>query len=1070
MNYANPFSLTSQTSFLSPKEQRSRLTSFLSQNHSIRSNKSVSPKMHFIPQQKMLRTEQISPKSQFVPKNDNKQYQKRTTGRIKYVSEHSSTPYLYIQKKKHEIRIPLLPKLSPEPKIESPKLPFINIMTEPTITIEEQGEQERSNFEQRFELNKDQQILLNKSNNLLQVSQLSNNQDDQLSNSKLSIRTRFKKAVQNSFHSPARKSLFNVIISHEFNVLQEIERPQIQKRFEPGNQILALKLQMRTIKNIKKKEKYIKDVQLKKGFGSINVEQFNVSTKAFQRKINLIHQTSSRSLMHQEQFSLLPKSQRKSITSVCSQTQNNVLIVSSDKHTQFIKERSKEIDKVKEYEKSKFNVTITYENVEKLTFQFNRPQRLNQFKDTTEEITPLKPPQSPRQIVPLSLISSKNLQSSRKLDQVSSSRNLGANRFSRLSIQSSVFSEEATNSADLKFDFSKPNLYVRVYYQNKLYKMMQKTNYTKQNLQEIEENFLPKVALTSSTILTNIYTVMSTSEQGIRQRKVTNENLNDKISFSGIQLPKYSIEKENTIFKYDEYGNESATLSSEESDDSVSLDNFLESPANNKPVIRKNKTLKSEKALKDQNQPQEQTQTYFIKDDPIDEKQLSTGALILIKKIRMAFQMPLHLQPIISVLEQQTKNHLLAQHVKMCDHFEMGLLTDKHQTVFEKMIIYQRSSILNKAICCAIEFKFPNILVGRYNCQTKMIDVEHQEPVSNTAILEEQESKYEKLENQQLLQTQIRNSMRRRSKELKESINKRQTINAKKQIQQGLTKQDSLQVTQPQQWNRRVVLTGELTNPLTITIQQTNQQNSNLFTQASTVLITKPTLASQQSVFRVTSSKHIDLNSPQQDLSSSFHSSQNEESRRSSKIEQIQHQQSSQTQYTQPPQQQVSQQKMQSQQEDSFESVQEQEDKYHLLQEGKNALSMYMNSLRMRTQIKESQRRQKLDTNQLIKLAIYNNNFVEFMDNIQLIPEMQIDAPLQDGNTFLILAAQCGCREIVHELVKRGADINIQNDDGNTAVHLALAHGHYKIADMLMESGGSTHIFNKHGQNAWSVL
>ncbi|CAD8079315.1 unnamed protein product [Paramecium primaurelia] len=1070
MNYANPFSLTSQTSFLSPKDQRSRLTSFLSQNHSIKSNKSVSPKMNFLPQQKMLRTEQISPKSQFVSQNDNKKFQKKTTDRIKYVSEHSSTPYLYIQKKKHDIHIPLLPKLSPEPKIESSRVPLINIMTEPTITIEEQGEQERSNFEQRFEQRKDQQLLLNKSNNLLQVSQLSNNQDDQLSNSKLSIRSRFKKAVQNSFHSPARKSLFNVIISHEFNALQEVERPQIQKRFEPGNQILALKLLMQKKQNILKKEKYIKDIHLKKEFGLINIDQFNVSTKAFQRKVNLIHQTSSRSLMHQEQFSLLPKSQRKSITSVCSQIQNNLLIVSSDKNTQNIKEKSKEKDNLKDFEKTKFNVIITYENVEKLTFQFNRPKHLNQQKDTTEEITPLKPPQSPRQIVPLALISSKNLQSSRKLDYIQSSRNLGANRFSRLSIQSSVFSEEATNSADLKFDFSKPNLFVRVYYQNKLYKMMQKTNYTKQNLQEVEESFRPKVALTSSTILTNVYTVMSTSEQGVRQRKVTNENLTDKIQFSGILLPKYSIDKENTIYNYDEYFNESAVISSEDSDDTVSLDNFLESPANNKPVIKKNITLKSQQTLNDQNQLKEQTLTYFIKDDPIDEKQLSTGALILIKKIRMAFQMPLYLQPILSVLEQKTKNHLLSLHVKICDDYEMGVLIDTHQTVFEEMLKYQRNPTLNKAICQAIEFRYPIILVGRYNCQTRMIDVEHQDPVSNTAILEKQESKYDKFENQTLLQTYIRNSMRRQSKELKESINKRQTINTKKQNLQGLTKQDSLQVTQPQQWNRRAMLSGELSNPLTITIQQTNQQNSNVFTQTSTVLITKPTIASQQSVFRVVSSKHIDLNSSQQDLSSSFHSSQNGESRRSSKIEQIQHQQSSQTQYTQPPQQQVSQLKMQSQQEDSFETIQDQEDKYHLLQEGKNALSMYMNSLRMRTQIKESQRRQKLDTNQLIKLAIYNNNFIEFMDNIQFIPEMQIDVPLQDGNTFLILAAQCGCKEIVHELVKRGADINIQNDDGNTAVHLALAHGHYKIADMLMEAGGSTHIFNKHGQNAWSVL
>ncbi|CAD8092367.1 unnamed protein product [Paramecium sonneborni] len=1065
MNYANPFSLTSYTSFLSPKDQRSRLTSFQSNNQSIKSNKSVSPKMNFIPQPQFLKTQQLSPKSQFLSQHQNQKLTKKPIERIKYVSEHTSTPYLYIQKKQNSIHFPVLPKLSPESKIESPKIPNINIMTEPTIIIEEQAEEQESNVKQKKQL----QLLLN--NNLLQVSQLSQNQDDQLSNSKLSIRSRFKKAVQNSFHSPPRKSLFNVIISHEFNVLHEEEKPQLLKKFEPGNQILAQKFTMKIEKNVSKNLKYIKDIHLKKQFGLINLEQFNVSTKAFQRKINLIHSTSSRSLMHQEQFSLLPKSSRKSIHSISSQIQNNAFFINSNKKLDKInqnqksrnsKEKKQNLDQTIEVEKTKFHIIITYENVEKLSFQFNKPQHLNQQKVITDEIVPLLSPQSPRQIIPQSLISLKNLSSSRQLNQNQSSRNLVANKISKISIPS-VFSEEAGYNLDLKYDFSKPNLYVRVYYQNKLYKLMQKTNYTKSNLKEIEENFKPKIALSNSTIMTNVYTVMSTSEQGIRQRKITNENLNDKFQFLGIQLSKYNIEKEKIIYHYDdEYSNKSETLTSQDSDQDISLDNFLESPIyNNKPKSKQINSLKSQKTLYYQDQHKQQLQTQFIKDDPIDEKQLSTGALILIKK-RMAFQIPLFLQPIISILEQKTKNHLLTYNVIMCDNYKMGVLTDKHQNVYEKLIIYQRNSTLNKVICQAIEFRYPSILIGRYNCQTRMIDVEHQDPISQTMILEKQENKQDKSDTLPQQQTLIKSSARITSKELKDSITKRKTINAKRQ--QGLTKQDSLQVTQPQQWNKRTILSGELTNPLTIT----NQQNTNLFTQASTVMITKPTLASQQSVFKVPSSKHIDLNSSQQDISSSFHSSQNDESRRSSKIEQIQNQHSSQTQYAQPPQQQVL--KMQNQNEESFKSVQEQKDKFHLLQESKNALSMYMYALKMRTHIKESQRRQKLDTKQLIQLAIYDYNFTEFIDNIQLIPEMQIDVPLQNGNTYLILAAQCGCKEIVYELIKRGADINIQNNDGNTAVHLALAYGHYQIADMLIQAGGNTHILNKEGLNAWSVL
>lgn len=83
----------------------------------------------------------MSPRQKIVTLHEERRPQKKSNERVKHVSEHSSMPYLYISKKSHEIRIPILPKLSPEPKVEISRLPYINIMTEPTAAIEEHSDE-----------------------------------------------------------------------------------------------------------------------------------------------------------------------------------------------------------------------------------------------------------------------------------------------------------------------------------------------------------------------------------------------------------------------------------------------------------------------------------------------------------------------------------------------------------------------------------------------------------------------------------------------------------------------------------------------------------------------------------------------------------------------------------------------------------------------------------------------------------------------------------------------------------------------------------------------------------------
>ncbi|CAD8085177.1 unnamed protein product [Paramecium sonneborni] len=1026
MNYANPFSLSFHGSYPNPKENPSILTSFLSQNQSIRSAQSIPTKLSFISQQQFKKKDLISPRSKIVTLHEDRKFEKRNIERVKYVSEHSTTPYLFISKKHPQIHIPMFPKLSPEPKIQVHRMPYINIMTEPTATIEEHSDEGRSNYEKS--LDDDKQLIFNQSNNLLQASLISNNQEESLSPNKLSLKSRFKLAVQKSFRQPPRKSIFTLLISHEFNTHTENERKSIHKKFEPGNSILASKITF--IKKYQSKQSCISYRDIKNQSNFHNVEQFNISSQAFQRKISLIHNTNSRNLIQNESFSLLPKSSRKS--AIISKFQSNFLIGITDKKNEKLQfqegdEKQSQNDQI-HFQRVQINITVTFDNVDKTVYQFNKPKHIyeqnniinedqSQLKNLSSKLT--------QKIVPNTLQPQTNqiqLVSTKKLDFNSSFIDQKTKRQSRLSIQYGGAQEEVLKF-DSKNQFNKSGLFFRVYYQNKLYKLTQKSNYTKENLQEIEQSFRPNFcSVNSNTIMNNVYTIMSTTEYGIRQRKVTNESITDKIQFLGIKLSKYQIEFERQIFNYNDETSLDDSDFSEDSESDVSLDKFLESPLNlNKPLDKKKKTSKGLKTLLETSQ-QQQNQNQFMNDQPTDQKQLSTGTLVLIKKIRKAFKISLFIQPIISLLESSTKNQLLTYSILFCNEFEMEQIKDKYQIAFQELNKFQGNPKLNSMIFSAIEMRYSQILIGRYINQTRIIDVEHQDPVIQTTILEKQDSQQTYQMPQQL--TQIKNQNKYNHKE--DSFNKKvQTVTkSKQQSQRYLTKQDSLQVNLPQQWNKRAMQSGELSN----TIQQSNQQNSNLFTQTSTVLITKPTQTSQQSVFRVVSSKHIDLNSSQQDMSSSFHSSQNEETPQSGQIQKTQQTQIQQQQILQQqPQDQInSVRKLYSQNEDSYQNENEQYN-FHPIKNNMNFLSMYKNSLRMRTHIKESSRRQKLDQIQQIKFSIYDHNYTEFIDNIQMIPEMKLDTTFQNGNTFLIIAAQCGCIEIVHELIKRGSDLNIQN-------------------------------------------
>lgn len=70
------------------------------------------------------------------------------------------------------------------------------------------------------------------------------------------------------------------------------------------------------------------------------------------------------------------------------------------------------------------------------------------------------------------------------------------------------------------------------------------------------------------------------------------------------------------------------------------------------------------------------------------------------------------------------------------------------------------------------------------------------------------------------------------------------------------------------------------------------------------------------------------------------------------------------------------------------------------------------------------------------------------------------------GSSPLISAAVFGKTDIAGELIKAGADVNLQNNEGSTALHSAAFLCRLEIAEMLLENGANKDLNNNHGSTA----
>jgi ankyrin repeat protein len=66
-----------------------------------------------------------------------------------------------------------------------------------------------------------------------------------------------------------------------------------------------------------------------------------------------------------------------------------------------------------------------------------------------------------------------------------------------------------------------------------------------------------------------------------------------------------------------------------------------------------------------------------------------------------------------------------------------------------------------------------------------------------------------------------------------------------------------------------------------------------------------------------------------------------------------------------------------------------------------------------------------------------------------------------NGNRPIHIAAQNGHNELVKLLIRKKADLNIQNAKGNTGLHMAIGYDYYETAILLMENGSDTEMKNE---------
>jgi len=92
--------------------------------------------------------------------------------------------------------------------------------------------------------------------------------------------------------------------------------------------------------------------------------------------------------------------------------------------------------------------------------------------------------------------------------------------------------------------------------------------------------------------------------------------------------------------------------------------------------------------------------------------------------------------------------------------------------------------------------------------------------------------------------------------------------------------------------------------------------------------------------------------------------------------------------------------------------------------------------------------------------------YVDIVEILLTCPDLDIDFPVDDGETALIVAAEFGFPLIASKLLSGKADVNRQQLDGQTALHMAVSKRNNEVLKVLLENCANTEMKDNGGFTA----
>eukprot|EP00045_Choanoeca_perplexa_P004019 m.34957 g.34957 ORF g.34957 m.34957 type:complete len:491 (+) comp12356_c0_seq1:170-1642(+) len=116
--------------------------------------------------------------------------------------------------------------------------------------------------------------------------------------------------------------------------------------------------------------------------------------------------------------------------------------------------------------------------------------------------------------------------------------------------------------------------------------------------------------------------------------------------------------------------------------------------------------------------------------------------------------------------------------------------------------------------------------------------------------------------------------------------------------------------------------------------------------------------------------------------------------------------------------------------------------------------------------LEDALQEQKLDEDQLDALkGKPEADFQAYVDNL-IATKADLNAPGDDGESPLHVAACHGWQGPLNTLIAAGADVNVQDKDGNTPLHVAIFFIQFKCVELLGQAGANLELTNKALQKA----